>query len=491
MPGLAKHINFFWSPNRPTSRYRMRNHEDMTQALSSTLTTWPRSRSFVSAVEARKLIALMAPITATALTNMWITDTVMMGWSGSEALAAGAVVSDLYSIVYYFMAGTLSASAVLMAQALGARRGAEVRRVLRQGFFAAAILTIPAFYLVWNGSSLLRMFGVEETVIELGNGYRQMMALTIVPMMFVAVWRNAFAALGRPKIFLVATLLALPANGIANAVFMFGVGPIPAMGVAGAGLSSAIVATGLAVGFAAFAALNTEMRQLRLFQRRLRVDKRHLAEIFRLGIPIGFSSFGEVGVYLLSTVIVSLFGATALAAHAITLRMAGVVYALTIGLSQAATVRVSYALGRGDWHGTVESGWTALVVGTAFGLAIFAGLAGAASSLPWLFLKGGDLGTAAVASTAASLLFLLGALNLAVGPTSSAMAILRGFKDTRVPMVLTLMAKWAIGMPVAFFAAFHLGWSASGVWTGLVVAEVATAALMSARLFRRGMEPHR
>lgn len=465
----------------------------MTQAFSSTLPAWPRSKNLVSALEARELIALSVPITGTALINMGmsITDTVMMGWIGPEALAAGAVVSDLYSIVYYFMAGILSASAALIAQALGARRGAEVRRVVRQGFIAAAFLTIPAFFLVWNASLLLRMFGVEETVIELGNGYRQMMALTVVPMMFVAVWRNAFAALGRPKIFLVATLLALPANGLANAVFMFGMGPVPAMGVAGAGLSSAIVATGLALGFAAFAVLNTEMRQLCLFRRSLRVDKRHLAEIFRLGIPIGFSSIGEVGVYLLSTVIISLFGATALAAHAITLRMAGVVYALIIGVSQAATVRVSYAVGRGDLRETAESGWTALVVGTAFGLTIFAVLAGTADRLPWLFLEDGKVGTAAVASTAASLLFLLGALNLAIGPTSSAMAILRGFKDTRVPMVLLLTAKWAIGMPVAYFAGFHLGWSAGGVWTGLVVAEAATAILMCARLFRHGMEPHR
>lgn len=465
----------------------------MNQALSSPISVWPRSRSFISAMEARELIALTAPITGTALINMGmsITDTVMMGWSGPEALAAGAVVSDLYSIVYYFMAGILSASAALMAQALGARRGAEVRRVLRQGFFAAAILTIPAFFLVWNASSLLRMFGVEEPVIELGNGYRQMMALTIVPMMFVAVWRNAFAALGRPRIFLVATLLALPANGLANAVFMFGVGPIPAMGLAGAGLASAIVATGLAVGFATFAVLNAEMRQLCLFPRCWRVDKRYLAEIFRLGIPIGFSSIGEVGVYLVSTVIISLFGAAALAAHAITLRMAGVVYALTLGLSQATTVRVGYAVGRGDSQQMAESGWTALVVGSAFGLVIFAVLAGTSDKLPWLFLEGGKAGTAAVASTAAGLLFLLGALNLAVGPASSAMAILRGFKDTRVPMVLCLTATWAIGMPVAYFPGFHLGWSAGGVWTGLVVAEVAMAILMCARLFHRGMEPHR
>jgi MATE family multidrug resistance protein len=464
----------------------------MTQAFSSTLSVWPKDKSFISAVETRELIALTAPITGTALTNMGmsITDTVMMGWSGPEALAAGAVVSDLYSIVYYFMAGILSASAALMAQALGARRGTEVRRVLRQGFFAAAILTIPAFFLVWNASSLLRMFGVEETVIELGNGYRQMMALTIVPMMFVAVWRNAFAALGRPRIFLIATLLALPSNGLANAVFMFGMGPVPAMGLAGAGLASAIVATGLAVGFAAFAVLNGGMRQLCLFPRCWRVDKRYLAEIFRLGIPIGFSSIGEVGVYLVSTVIISLFGAAALAAHAITLRMAGVVYALTLGLSQAATVRVGYAVGRGDSRGIAESGWTALVIGSTFGLVIFAVLAGTSDKLPWLFLEGSKAGTANVASTAAGLLFLLGALNLAVGPTSSAMAILRGFKDTRVPMVLCLTATWAIGMPVAYFAGFHLGWSASGVWTGLVVAEVVMAILICARLFRRGMEPH-
>jgi MATE family multidrug resistance protein len=463
----------------------------MYQAVSSNAPTWPRTSSFIGSAEARELIALAAPITGTALINMGmsITDTVMMGWIGPSALAAGAVVSDLYSIVYYFMAGVLSASAVLIAQALGARRGSEVRRVLRQGFLAAALLTIPAFLLVWNISFVLRTFGIEDAVIELGSGYGRMMALTIVPMMFVAVWRNAFAALGRPRVFLIATSFALPVNGLANFVFMFGLGPVPALGVAGAGLASAIVATGLAVGFVAFSMINGEMRQLHLFRRCWRPDKRYLAEIFRLGVPIGLSSIGEVGVYLLSTVIVSLFGATALAAHAITLRMAGVVYALTIGVSQAATVRVGYAVGRGDSHGMAVSGWTALAVGTALGLAIFVALSGISDRLPWLFLENGQAGTAAVASTAVGLLLLLGALNVAVGPASAATAILRGLKDTRLPMVLCLTAKWIIGMPIAYLAGFHLGLNAEGVWTGLVAAEAATAIFICARLFRRGMEP--
>jgi MATE family multidrug resistance protein len=206
-------------------------------------------------------------------------------------------------------------------------------------------------------------------------------------------------------------------------------------------------------------------------------------------MPIGFSSIGEVGVYLLSTVIISLFGATALAAHAITLRMAGVVYALTIGLSQAATVRVGYAVGRGDSLGTAISGWTALVVGSALGLVLFAALSGISECLPWLFLEDGRAGATAVASTSTGLLFLLGALNIAVGPASAATAILRGFKDTRTPMMLCLTAKWIIGMPVAYLAGFHFGLSADGVWIGLVVAEAATAIAICARLFRRGMEP--
>ena len=133
----------------------------MTQALSSPLTVWSRNASPISALEARKLVALMAPIAGTALTNMGmsITDTVMMGWSGPDALAAGAVVSDLYSIVYYFMAGILSAAAALMAQAMGAHRGADVRRVLRQGFFAAALLAIDRKSTRLNSShrSLSRM----------------------------------------------------------------------------------------------------------------------------------------------------------------------------------------------------------------------------------------------------------------------------------------------------------------------------------------------
>ncbi|MEE8351488.1 MAG: MATE family efflux transporter [Rhodospirillales bacterium] len=446
-----------------------------------------RFRNFVSAGETSALLGLAAPMVCVALVNMGmsITDTVMMGWISPTALAAGAVVSDLYSIVYYFMAGILSAVSPLIAHAMGAGNMGNVSRIMRRGFVAALFLVVPASVSVWYASDLLGLFGVEERVITLGREYARMMALTIVPMMFVAVWRNAFAALSRPRVFLIATLAALPVNALANYVLMFGLGEIPAMGLAGAGLASALVAFGLVAGFSVYSFLNREMRDLRLFRHWRLVDRAGLQEIFRLGIPIGFYSIGEVGVFLLSTVIISLFGTEALAAHAITLRMAGVVYAAALGLSQAATVRVGYAVGRDDNLQVREAVWTSMAAGVVSGVAIFIGLSATAAALPWMFLDAASAAAGDVAVHARDLLLLLGILSLGQSPRAMASAVLRGFKDTRVPMVLCLSGNWAIGMPVSYGAAFFLGYGADGVWAGLAVGVMASALLMCGRLWQR------
>ncbi len=445
------------------------------------------NRPLISAAEVRALAGLAAPMTGAALVNMGmsITDTVMMGWIGPTALAAGAVISDLYSIVFYFMAGILAAVSPMIAQALGAGRHAEVRRLLRQGTVTAALVAVPAAAVVAVSPELLVAIGIEADVIALGRGYAWTLAPTVGLMMFVGVWRHAFYALGRPKVYLAAIVLALPANAAADAVLMFGSGPFPALGLVGAGLASALVAFGLLIFLIVVAVSDKNMRRYRLARGRWRVDWKTQAEIFRLGLPIGLSSLGEVGVFLLSTVIIGLFGAAALAAHAITLRLAGVVYALVTGLSQAATVRVGHAVGRADEVALRRSVGSAMALGTATGLIIFASLIGAADLLPRLFLDPSAPSAPAVAAIASGLLVLLGVLNAMQGPAAPAAAALRGFKDTRTPMVFYLSGYWAIGMPTACLMAFPLGLEAAGIWFGFVVGMAGTALLLNFHLFRR------
>lgn len=437
---------------------------------------------WISRAEASKIIMLAAPMMGTALVNMGmsITDTVMMGWLGSIPLAAGAVVSDLYSIVFYFMSGILATVAAIMAQAMGRKDKRGVHDAMRDGFQAAAILAVPAFLIVWNMDLVLMAFGIEGAVVTLGNEYARMMAFTTVAMLGVVVWRNIFAAFSKPRVFLIMVAIALPANGFLNYVLMFGHFGAPEMGLAGAGLSSALVAFAMFAAFTIYADRDNVIFGYHPFHRIWRVNLNGLSEIFRIGVPSGLTTLGNVGIYLISTPIISLFGAEALAAHAIALRLAGVFYAVPVGLGQAATVRVGYAAGRGDDVGVNVVKRTAVAMAAAAGVMSLTTLVLLSDVLPQLFFLGNGGASVALAGT---LLIYLGIINAAEYPNVVAGGVLRGLKDTRVPMMLTLVGYWGVGAPVMAVMASGAGFGAEGVWFGLAVGVYATATLMLGRLF--------
>jgi len=437
--------------------------------------------------EVRALVGIAVPMAGVGLVNMGmsITDTVMIGWLGTSELAAGAVVSDLYSIVFYMTSGVLLALGPMIAEAIGAGRDADVRRIVRQGLVAAAIVAGPAALAVLNTDIVLRAFGVGENIIAIGRGYAEMSALTIMAMLFVAVWRNVFAACGHPRVFLVATLLALPLNAVLNGAFMYGWGPLPAFGLTGAGIASASVAGCLAVGLGVFAAVNPSLRRYNLFRRIWRVDVAKLRELFRIGLPIGFSSLAEYGIWLISTVTVSLFGAEVLAAHAVALRMAGVAYAVPVSLAQAASIRVGHAVGKGDWAALQRSVSTAMIAGIAGCAALLAVLVALRNVIPLAFLSGSVAGGAEVSALAAVLLVLLGAVMLADGPLAIAVGVLRGLKDTRAPLAMAVVGYWVVGAPLGLLLAFSLHWGAIGIWGGILAGIAVTGMLSCARLHAR------
>ncbi|MDH5773272.1 MAG: MATE family efflux transporter, partial [Rhodospirillaceae bacterium] len=232
--------------------------------------------------EGKKIFLLAAPLTGTALVNMGmsITDTVMMGWMGSIPLAAGAVVSDLYSIVFYFMSGILATVAAILAQALGRNNDNEIADVMRSGFHAAMMLALPAFVIVWNIDLVLMAFGIDASVISLGSEYAKQMAFTTLAMLGVAVWRNVFSAFGKPRIFLLMVLAALPLNALLNYVFMFGKLGMPELGLAGAGFSSALVAFAMMTGFTIYASRDVEISKYIPYSNFLHINREGISEIF-------------------------------------------------------------------------------------------------------------------------------------------------------------------------------------------------------------------
>jgi MATE family multidrug resistance protein len=433
--------------------------------------------------EGRALIRLATPIALIALVNMGmsVTDAVMVSaLFGTHAFAAVAVGSDLYSIVFYLGAGILGGIAPFYTAAVTRADKDERVRLERIGWMTVGLLAALTVPLVWLAPTWLESFGLDPGLLAEGQGYTRAMALTLIPMLGVMLYRTILTAAERPKVFLKVTLTMLPLNAVGNYLFMTGAGPIPTLGPTGAGVSSLLVAM---ASLAALAGIAHRTGSKRATPSRIgpALDWRSMVAVLRVGIPIGIATVTEVGIYLAATLYAATLGAAAVAAHTLTLRTAGIAYAVPAALLQASMVRMARAESLGDGPTGRAIIVSSLGLSLILGAAIFLLLAGAAAPLAGSFFDDSPAGVAA-AWLALGLLLLLGLIELVINPGLAAAGLLRGRKDTRVPMMYVLVGYWAVSAPLGVYLCEVQEMGITGIWIGLATGTLATAALTLARL---------
>lgn len=430
------------------------------------------------------LLRLAGPLIMSALLNMGIaiTDVVMMSWLGPVALGAGAVVSDYQSIIFYFTGGILAAAAPIVAHARGSGDPRTVRRTVQHALWLALVLAAVGWIAIWFSPVVLRLLGVHNDIIAAGAPYARMMAFAYVPMLLAMVWRHLLSAHDRTDVIFWLTAIALPVNAVGNYVLMFGELGLPAWGLAGAGLSSFLVTLFLLVASLVYVQRHPVLGRYRLFKCFPRPDASRIRELLQLGLPIGFSTLGETGVFLLATVVMGILGPEVLAAHAVALRTAGVVYAFPLGLSQAATIRVGFASGARD-HARLTR-----VASASFLLALIIG----AVYLLVLVLWRADIAAIFLTADTAPGVFSMATLFLVVLAVSQPFdcagtvgaGILRGVRETRAAMHASLIAYWVFAILVAMQLGLVLDWGGLGIWIGLAVGSVLFGTAIAYQLHR-------
>ncbi len=416
--------------------------------------------------ELSRTLAIAMPLILSSLLSMGITitDVVMMAWLGSPELAAGAAVSDFYSIVVYLAGGTLGALSALLAESRGAGREPDCAAWIAQSFRLALLLALPGALLICAVPQLLALIGAETTVVTAAGDYAPMLALTFVLLLLTRVWHQCFAAFERTRTILAGMLISLPLNALGNYALMYGHWGLPELGLAGIGLSSAICAAILLFWYSLQARRALWYRPIgRLL---LRKDPQRHCKLLRLGLPIGLTSLGETGVFLLATLLIAGFSIDELAAHTLTLRLAGILYAVPLGLSQAATVRAGLAYGAKDLTGMRRVLRIQLGLALLWGLPLALLLLGARESLTlWLLPDAGN--RLVLLETASLLLLLLALIQPADSLTTQTTGFLRGLQDTRRPMQLIVCSQWLLALPLGLLLGFGAGLGATGIWLGL------------------------
>ena len=135
--------------------------------------------------EARAMLALSWPMVLTnvAQTAMTATDVIMMGHLGPDALAAGALGTNLYNATLIFGIGAMGAVSPMIAIELGRNRHAvrDLRRTVRQGFWATATMVGPMWLFLWQAEFILRAMGQDPALSKAAASYLHTMQWGLLP----------------------------------------------------------------------------------------------------------------------------------------------------------------------------------------------------------------------------------------------------------------------------------------------------------------------
>lgn len=441
--------------------------------------------------------SLAGPLILTNLAQAAInaTDVVLLGWLGARELAAASIGVNLYIAFLIFGMGLVMAASPIMAKQLGRRRHSlrEVRRTVRQAIWAAATICVPVWLVLWHAEPILRLLGQEPHLAEAAAHFIRPLMWGYLPALCYLVLRAYVAALERPAWALAVSVAGVIINTFLNYGLIFGVWGLPRLELFGAGLGSSITQTLMFLGMIVVVTRHRRFRRYRLFGRFWRADWPRYREVWRLGLPIALTLGLEVTVFNAAVFLMGLIGTDSLAAHAIAIQIASLTFMVPLGLSQAATVRVGLAYGRGDADGITRAGWTAFAMGTGFMTLTALVMYAFPHALVSLFLDERLPENRPVVPLAVSFLYVAALFQIFDGAQSVGAGMLRGLQDTKVPMIFAGFGYWAVGMGTAVWLGFGLGWQGIGIWTGLAAGLAIVSVLMLSRWLRRDtlrLTPH-
>jgi len=431
--------------------------------------------------EVRRTLVLAAPLVIGQLTNfgMNFVDTVMAGRLGTVDLGAIAVGSAVWSAGMLFTLGVLLAVSATVSQLDGAGRRIQAGEFTRQALWLALALATGLVALALGAGPLMMALDVDEAVAALSMGYLGAIAWGAPALALMLTLRFFSEGSGHTRPTMYVGLLGIALNIPLNWLLMFGNLGFPRLGAVGAGWATAIVLWLQLLLMIAWVAKRPQYKPFGVFARLSLPNPLEIVALLKVGLPIGFMVLMEGGLFVASALLIGTLGALPVAGHQVAMNYTGLVFMVPLGLSGAITVRVGNAIGRGDPEGARRAGLVGIGMAVVFALFSATIIVLFPEQIVRLYTADPE-----VIALGASLLLFGAIFQLSDGVQVAAAGALRGMKDTRIPMVYSVLAYWMIGMSVGWWLTFRAGWGPAGMWVGILSGLSVAAVLLTARYLR-------
>ncbi len=439
---------------------------------------------FKSEIHATVRLALPLILTQLAAIGSNVIDALLSGHYSAHVMAAVSIGTCLWALAIVTGIGMMMSVPPSVSQLSGAGRRNEIGAVFHQALWLALVMGAVLFFAVRHAEPLIRLLGVTPTLYGSVGEFLHAIswgapALTCY---FALRGLSEGLSLTRPSMYFSAGgLVVLLPLGY---VFMFGKLGLPPQGARGCGIATALVLWLEVLAFTAYVLRHRHYHGLGLLKRFQWPQWQQISALLNIGLPMAVALLAETGLFIGAELLLGSLGEDVVASHQIALNVGSLFFMIPVGLAMAVTVRVGHAIGRNDPVGVRYAGFCGIA------LALVSQLIAATFmlTLPHL-IASWYTHNIRVIKLATQLLVLASFFQFSDGIQVVSNGALRGMKDTRVPMAMTLFAYWGVGLPTGWWLGFHEGLGARGMWMGLIIGLTLAAVLLFVRFCHSSRHP--
>lgn len=412
----------------------------------------------------RAIVHLGAPAAMAALlqAGFLVVDTFWLGRVGAVAIAAASTGGFVMWLAQTLGEGTANGAGAVLARAVGSGDSEGARRA------AAAGLTL----VVWASLAILavglplrhqvfRFMGTAPEVSQAGASYLGIILLGM-PAFFAFAWiAAAFRATGDARTPLRLLAVAALTNLVADPILIFGLGPLPALGVRGAALAT--VGAWLAGAVAGWHLLAE--RGLRPPVLSFLKPPGETLRALRIGLPLAAEGAVFSLIYVMLTRITTAFGTAPVAALGVGHKLEVLNYFVCAGMGSAAITLVGQSLGAGDQTRAVRAGWRTLFLTCLPVGALTTLLVAVPHRAVAVFIT-----EPAVVAAGATYVIIVGLSQIFMAAEVVLIGAFAGAHRTTGPALITVTLT-AARIPMAMALA-RMGWGVEAVWTAIAVSTI-------------------
>jgi putative MATE family efflux protein len=294
----------------------------------------------------KAILFISAPIVfANILQTVYqLTDTFWVGRLGAEAVASVSVGFPVIFLIFSLGMGLTISGTIFVSQFNGAKNKKMVDYVASQTIFLVVILSLIFSVLGYFLTPIIiSSMGVEDLVYEGAVAYLRIIFIGYIFLFLYTGFQSILRGVGEVKIPMYLVLFTVILNFFVDPLFMFGFGPIPAMGVSGVAMAT-VVCQGIAALIGIYILFKGKYG-VKIRLRDFGFDLKWLKKLFFLGLPTSIEmSFRSVGSFIL-TMFAAGFGTLVVASYGIGANLLGIVLIPAIGLSVSVTTLIGNNLG--------------------------------------------------------------------------------------------------------------------------------------------------